>query len=246
MKKILITNDDGILADGLIRLASAAKKFGEVCVIAPYGQRSAGSHSITLHDTIDMLPFTFPVEGVTAYASSGTPADCIRASCLGFLPERPDVVLTGINFGHNVATDIQYSATAGAALEGAFHGCLSIALSEGTNGCHEVTDAFLEPVLRELLETKPEDNSIFNVNFPDCPLSRCRGILRDRHVSADIVYIDRYPVQQELPGGGVRLSVEGIFHDIVPEPGSDFEAIRNNYISIGSVANLHSRIRTPG
>ena len=78
MQKILITNDDGIQSDGIIRLARAAKKYGKVWVVAPDGQRSAMSHRITLHETIEFFPVDFPVEGVHAYASTGTPADCVR------------------------------------------------------------------------------------------------------------------------------------------------------------------------
>ena len=83
MKKILITNDDGIDADGLIRLARATVEFGEVWVVAPDSQRSAMSHSITLRHSIEAWKVDFPVSGVHAYACDGTPADCIRiASCI--------------------------------------------------------------------------------------------------------------------------------------------------------------------
>ena len=82
--RILITNDDGIDADGLLRLVRAAADMGEVWVVAPDGQRSASSHSIAIRDAIDIFPYTYPVKGVTAYACSGTPADCVRA-----LPSRP-------------------------------------------------------------------------------------------------------------------------------------------------------------
>ena len=129
---ILITNDDGIEADGLIRLAEAAKEFGEVWVVAPKRERSAASHSITLRRHIDVYPHNdFPVEGVKAYHCSGKPADCVRVGALAVMPEKPDLVLSGINYGYNSATDIQYSATVGAAFEAAFQGIHAIALSEG-------------------------------------------------------------------------------------------------------------------
>ena len=87
MQKILITNDDGIQSDGIIRLARAAKKYGKVWVVAPDGQRSAMSHRITLHETIEFLSVDFPVEGVHAYASTGTPADCVRFGILNIVKE---------------------------------------------------------------------------------------------------------------------------------------------------------------
>ena len=127
MRKILITNDDGIDSDGIIRLAQVAKEFGEVYVVAPDGQRSAMSHSITLRHSIEAWEVEFPVEGVKAYACNGTPGDCVRIGVLNIVPGRPDNVFSGINYGYNVATDLQYSATAGAAFEAAFqkvHGCI--------------------------------------------------------------------------------------------------------------------------
>ncbi|MBR1855187.1 MAG: 5'/3'-nucleotidase SurE, partial [Lachnospiraceae bacterium] len=113
-RKILITNDDGITADGLIRLVREAVKFGEVWVVAPDGERSAASHSISLHRALDVYPYDLGVDGVRAFTCSGTPGDCVRVGSIGVMPYKPDVVLSGINFGYNTATDIQYSATAGA------------------------------------------------------------------------------------------------------------------------------------
>ena len=107
MQKILITNDDGIQSDGIIRLARAAKKYGKVWVVAPDGQRSAMSHRITLRETIEFFPVDFPVEGVHAYASTGTPADCVRFGILNIVKEKPDYVFSGINYGYNSGTDIQ-------------------------------------------------------------------------------------------------------------------------------------------
>ena len=146
--KILITNDDGITSDGIIRLARTARKFGDVLVVAPEKQRSAASHSITLHAHVDIVPHDFPVEGVTAWSCSGTPADCIRVGHRYLYNGETDLALSGINHGYNVATDIQYSATAGAAFEASFQGLHGITLSEGPGGSHEVTDAYLEDILR--------------------------------------------------------------------------------------------------
>ena len=88
-KKILITNDDGITSDGIIRLAKAAKEFGTVYVVAPEDQRSAMSHSITLRHSFEAWKVDFPVEGVHAYACNGTPADCVRIGVLNIVPNKP-------------------------------------------------------------------------------------------------------------------------------------------------------------
>ena len=237
MRSILIVNDDGIKADGLIRLATLAKTLGEVWVVAPDDQRSAASHAISLHSHVDVFPHDFPVEGISAFSCSGTPGDCVRVGCLNIMPHKPDIVLSGINAGFNVATDIQYSGTAGAAFEGAFQGCLSIAISEEANSCGEVSDKYLPEILEELVGQKLGYGQIFNVNIPGCPLSDFRGILRDRTVSHGMFYRDRYKKTADLPNGGVRLEVDGIYNEDC-EPGTDFRAVVENYISIGIVNNL--------
>ncbi len=237
MRRILITNDDGIEADGLIRLAGAAMEFGEVWVVAPESQRSAASHSITLHSYIDVHPYDFAVDGVHAFSCSGTPADCVRVGGLNLMPEKPDVVLSGINYGYNACSDIQYSATAGAAFEGTFQGYLSIALSEGANPCHEVTDAYLKEVLSVLLEKEHVAGQIYNVNFPQCPLEKCKGVLWDRPVSEGMFFRDRYKKLEDLDGGGVRLMVDGQYNEDAEE-GTDFRAIVDGYVSVGVVNNI--------
>ena len=237
MHRILITNDDGISADGLIRLAAAAAEFGEVLVAAPDGQRSAASHSISLHSHIDVFPHDFPVPGVRAFSCSGTPADCVRVGCLNLMSEKPDTVLSGINYGFNVASDIQYSATAGAAFEAAFQGCRAIAFSEAAVPCHEVSDRFLREILAELLTLPPLPGQIMNVNFPGCPADECKGILRDRTVSAGMFYRDRYRVIAELGNGGLRLTVDGQYNEDA-EDGTDFRAVCDKYVSIGTVNNI--------
>ena len=236
MQKILITNDDGIQSDGIIRLARVAKKYGEVWVVAPDGQRSAMSHRITLRETIEFFPVDFPVEGVHAYASTGTPADCVRFGILNIVKEKPDYVFSGINYGYNSGTDIQYSATVGSALEAACAGVHAIAFSEGASECHEVTDAYLEQMLKELMEQPLEYNQIWNVNFPQCELEKLRGILYDRKIADCGFFIDEY-LEEGLENGRIRLTVHGNYNENDPE-GTDFRALVDGYISVGKVNNL--------
>ena len=237
MRRILITNDDGIGAEGLLRLAEAAKRFGEVWAVAPDTERSAASHSITLHDHLDVYPHDFPVPGVRAYTCSGMPADCIRVGVLNIMPGKPDVVLSGVNYGYNLATDTQYSATVGAAMEAAFQGIHAIALSEAAHPNHDAADTFLSDVLGTLLDDRLGYGEIYNVNFPGISRGRCRGILRDRTVSHGVMYRDRYNVVKNLPGGGVRLMVEGRYGEDA-EPGTDFQAVLDGYVSVGVVRNI--------
>ena len=236
MRKILITNDDGINADGIIRLAQAATEFGEVWVIAPDSQRSAMSHSITLRHSVDAWKVDFPVPGVHAYACSGTPGDCVRIGSLNIVPGKPDHVFSGINYGFNAASDIQYSATAGAAFEAAFQGIHTIAFSEDACEIHEVTDRYLKEIIAELLNKPLGVNQIWNVNFPGCKLAECNGILRDRKVSTDAFYVDRY-IETTVSEDKVSYMVEGIRNYSALE-GTDLKAIFDNYISIGIATNI--------
>ena len=235
MHKILITNDDGITTDGIVRLATCAKKFGEVYVVAPEHQCSAMSHRITLREPIDVKEHDFPVPGVKAYATNGTPADCVRFGLLNIV-DNVDVVMTGINFGFNSGTDIQYSATVGSALEAATVGVHAIAFSEGMNGCHEVTDAYLEQIMGDLIERPLEYNQIWNVNFPQCKLTDCKGILENRTMAHNAFYNDSYE-EEILPDGTRRLHVNGQYYED-GAPGTDVHAIIEGYVSIGIVNNL--------
>ncbi len=236
-RTILITNDDGILSDGILRLARAARKYGSVWVIAPEHQRSAVSHSITLHKPIDIYPCDLGVEDIHAYSCSGMPGDCVRVGALSVLPSPPDVVLSGINYGYNVASDIQYSATVGAAFEAEFLGYRAIALSERDCDMHEVTDAYLDTVLEKLIDAPLNKGQIWNVNFPGCRLSECTGLLENRTVSTAVPYDDRYELIENLKDGGRRYMVKGYFQEKAEE-GSDFHAVTHNAVSVGLVTNI--------
>ena len=217
MHTILITNDDGIMADGLYRLAKESQHFGRVYIVAPDGQR---------------------LTSIEAWTCSGTPADCVRVGSLYLLPEKPDIVLSGINKGYNTATDIQYSGTVGAALEAAFQGCKGVAISEQDSDCHEVTDCYLHDLLAELLETELLPDQILNVNVPGYKLSECNGILRNRTVSRSMFFTDRYRKITDLPKDGIRLEVDGLYGEEA-EVGTDMRAVIDRYISIGIVNRIH-------
>ncbi|MDD6655755.1 MAG: 5'/3'-nucleotidase SurE [Lachnospiraceae bacterium] len=236
MKKILITNDDGIDSDGLIRLAKVAMEFGEVWVVAPQSQRSAMSHSITLRHSIEAWEVDFPVPGVHAYACDGTPADCVRIGVLNIVPGKPDHVFSGINYGYNVGSDLQYSATAGAAFEASFQKIHTIAFSEDADEMHEVTDEYIKDIMGELLDQPLKINQIWNVNFPSCRLKECRGILRERTVSTDEFYKDRY-IEKKMSPGKISYMVEGI-RNYEASQGTDLRAILDNYVSVGIATNI--------
>ena len=235
MRIILITNDDGIASEGLHRLVEAAKPFGDILVVAPDSQRSAASHSITLTRPVEIRPYDFPVPGVRAFQCDGTPADCVRIAVRNILGKKPDVVFSGINYGYNVAMDLQYSATAGAAFEALALGIRAVAFSEGAKPCHEVADAYLTRMIEELIDKETPKGSIWNVNFPYCPLSDCAGILYDRTVSTLSFF--NYDEEERLPDGGMRLTVRGNFGDTA-EDGTDLRAVHERFVSVGTVSNI--------
>lgn len=235
-RKILLTNDDGIDAIGLVKLARVAVRLGEVTVIAPDRQCSAMSHMINLSDRIYARKVPYPVEGVEAWALGGSPADCVRVGIRNICMDMPDVIISGINNGYNCGSDIQYSGTAAAALEGASSGIHSIAVSEGARGGHEVTEAYLEKILTELIDRPLGFNQIWNVNFPECRLEDFKGILEDRKVSHNSFYIDRYSEKKSEDGTRVFM-VDGLYREDAPE-GTDFRAVVDGYVSVGIVNNV--------
>ena len=233
--RILITNDDGIGAQGIAVLARAAAGFGRVTVVAPARQCSAMSHRITLGRPLRLETVEFPVPGVTAYSLDGTPADCVKASLDAILPEKPDVVLSCINHGYNVGFDVVYSGTVGAAMEALMNGIPAIALSQNDVGSFDIAAQYLPQVLAELLPQAPSSREIWNVNFPT---ERCQGILRDRTLAPGGYY----------SGSLHRSEAEGAAHlqyppmldvdNSIPRgpETSDLNAVIRGFISIGRVA----------
>lgn len=235
MRKILVSNDDGIDSEGLVRLAETAVKFGEVWVVAPQKQYSAMSHSATFWTSVDVWPVEFPVEGVHAYVTSGTPSDCVSIGLTAVVPGGPDNVFCGINCGFNIASDIQYSATVGAAMEAANHNIHTIAFSECHAGVHEVTDRYLESIASELIGSPLNRNEIWNVNFPGCSLEECGGIRYGCVVSQDDFYAGGYDV---VARNGERVSYQVNFaRNWKGSEGTDLDAIINNCVSVGKVRN---------
>lgn len=236
MRKILVTNDDGIDSEGIRRLAEVASKFGEVWIVAPCKQYSAMSHSATFWAPIDVWPVDFPVEGVHAYATTGTPSDCVCVALNAVLPFKPDVVFCGINAGYNIASSIQYSGTCGAAFEAANQGCHTIAFSENHEGTHEVADRYIEEIASVLIDKPLGVNEIWNINFPGCTLEECNGVKYDCTVSQEQFFSGGY---KEIKRDGDKVTY---IIDYVPrweaEEGSDLRAVIDNYVAVGKVKNF--------
>lgn len=234
--KILIANDDSIHAPGIAMLAKAAMEFGEVTVVAPAQQCSAMSQRITVFNPLKLEKVEdFPVPVAAAYKVGGTPADCVKVALHYIMEEKPDYVFSGINDGFNIGYDISYSGTLGAAFEAVKHGIPAFAFSAANNDWLGAAEAFLQPIIQELLETEQEPGVVWNVNFPAREPEDVVEILRDRKIAPVSMYQERY-VGTEQEDGSVSLGVEVtlVSEDLIP-PGTDASAVKNGYISIGKV-----------
>ena len=237
-RRILITNDDGIGADGIRKLAEIARGFGEVTVIAPDAQRSASSHHCVFNRPLMLKAYRFGLRGVEAFTLDGTPADCARVGIFAGSDRKPDIVLSGINHGYNISSDIQYSGTVGAALEAAFLGVRAIAVSYGNPEFRatDIVDRYLPELLAEFMEKPLPSNQIWNINIPDCTANECRGILRDAVMNTEHFYDEQY-LKETIDDQ--TWSITNISRRIWKgSKGSDLEAVINRYISVGTVTNL--------
>lgn len=234
--KILIVNDDSIHAPGIAVLARAAAELGDVWVVAPAEQCSAMSQKLTLREplTLKEAPeFPAPVRG--AWQVGGTPVDCVKVALEYLLEEKPDWVFSGINNGYNVGFDISYSGTLGAAFEAVRNGVPAMAFSAPSDSHLESCAPYLVPLIRELAEETPEPGQVWNVNFPPLRTRPLSGILRDRIPAPVSMFMESY-TESVAPDGTRLLHIQG-----TPTPddrfpaGSDAEAVRKGYISIGKV-----------
>ena len=229
--RLLLTNDDGILAHGLECLAEAARQIGDVTIVAPDREQSAMSHSLTLHHPL--RPVRRP-DG--AWQVPGTPTDCVMLAVEALIPERPDFVLSGVNHGQNMGEDVLYSGTVAAAMEGLAFGIPAIALSfAGGDLSADLTHLrSLVPTMASLLRhitslpAYPKD-TLFNVNLPPLPANGIRGVRLTRlgrRVYSNSLQRMKDPWGREIfwIGGG---SAEWSGAD-----DSDFRAIQEGYISV--------------
>ena len=172
----------------------------------------------------EVRPYTMPIEEIRALNPTGI-----------ILTGGPDVVFCGINAGYNIASDIQYSATVGAALEASNHHIHTIAFSESHEGTHEVTDKYIEQLASELIDKPLGRNEIWNVNFPNCSVEECRGIKYDTVVSQDDFYAGGYDV---VAKDGNKVSyIVNFDRNWDGTEGTDLKAIIDNYVSVGKVKN---------
>lgn len=236
---ILVVNDDSISAPGIAVLAKAAMALGNVWVVAPEFQCSAMSQKLTLREPLAVKKVEdFPAEVRAAWQVSGTPVDCVKVALEYILPEKPDYVFSGINNGYNVGFDIAYSGTLGAAFEAVRNGIPAIAFSVAGDAHLQAAEPYLPDVIRELMQSGLEQGAVWNVNFPAMKSRPLMGILRDRIPAPVSMFKEKY-MESIRPDGSVLLDCRGTpTPDAEIPAGTDAEAVRKGYISIGKVRSI--------
>lgn len=165
--EILLVNDDGIYAEGILTLARVLSKRHNVVIVAPHKQMSGTSHSLTFNAYLNYQQLEI-IDNVKSYALNGTPADCVKFGIDVILKYKPDLVLSGINKGHNLGTDVIYSGTVNAAVEASVLGIKAIAFSQSVLDDSFLKSAeFINDKLDKLVSLLPQDSSsILSINFP--------------------------------------------------------------------------------
>lgn len=236
MKKplIFITNDDGINAKGLKSLIETVRENARIIVVAPEEGRSGMSHAITMNNPIYLQKIA-EQKDIVIYSCSGTPVDCVKIAFDSLMAEgeQPDLILSGINHGSNSAINVLYSGTMAAAMEASFYGIPSIGLSllnHAPDADFEATCAYVPLIINQVLEHTPERPFCINVNIPDLPADKIRGIKACRQNHG--YWREEFERRMD-PRGRDYFWLTGYFHNLEPEAtDTDEWALKNGYISM--------------
>ena len=221
MPALLLTNDDGVHAAGLAALEQALAELGDAYVLAPEREQSACGHALTLH-----RPLRVDRLGERRFAVNGTPSDCVNLGVLGFLPERPVLVVAGVNHGTNLGDDVTYSGTVSAAMEGTLLGVPSIAVSLVEGGDQGVAAEVARLIALRVLVTGLPKKTFLNVNVPGGPP---RGIRLTR--LGHRVYSEKI-VEQTDPRGRTHYWIGAGEPEWEALQGTDMGAVHEGYVSI--------------
>jgi 5'-nucleotidase len=230
---ILVSNDDGIDAQGIYALVMELRKVAEVTVVAPDKQQSAVGHAITMNYPLRALPFRKNNE-FFGYAVEGTPADAVKLGVRFLMKEKPDMLLSGINHGSNTAINIIYSGTVSAATEGTILGIPSIAVSLTTYQDADFSYAakFATRLALLVAEKGLPERTLLNVNVPALPEDQIRGIMVTKQGRS--TWDDTFDVRRD-PANREYFWLTGRMNVVDTEPDTDQIAIRDGFISVTPV-----------
>jgi 5'-nucleotidase len=225
--RILLSNDDGIRSEGLKALYEELSKFADVVVVAPDRERSAVGRALTLH-----RPIRCEKIDENWYAVDGTPTSCVYIGIHAIMKgNKPDMVIGGINRGPNLGEDITYSGTVSVAMEGALLGIPSLAFSLASFENHKWKDAakWAAEIAKEVGKKGLPQGCCLNVNIPNLSFEEIRGIKLTRQGKKN--YSEKVEERKD-PWGRTYYWIGGEEPDWIPEPGTDYWAVKNGYISI--------------
>ncbi len=231
---ILVTNDDGVQAPGILALAEVMRSLGKVTVLAPDHNWSASGHVKTMNRPLRVFPARL-LDGSPALASDGAPSDCVALALLGVVPDPVDLVVSGINPNANIGYDVTYSGTVTAAMEAVIDGLPGIAVSldspEGFSGPLDFSGAGLaaQHVARQVIQRGLPPGVLLNVNVPYLPFDQFKGFTVTRH--GQRVYRDALDARKD-PRGKPYYWIGGDYPTGVLEDGTDFGAIKAGYVSV--------------
>lgn len=236
MTTILLSNDDGVHAPGLLALKQALEPIGRVLVLAPERNWSATGHNRTMHEPL-RVNRTRLADGSEAHACSGGPADCVAMAALGLFDTPIDLVVSGINNGHNMSHDVIYSGTVACAREAAINGLPGIAVSTSLpvlskvpyEEAFQVAGRVAEVVARRVIEMGMPKGVLLNVNVPAVPWEELRGIEVTR---IGVRTYDDHLLRREDPFGRHYYWVAGALPVDMPDDGTDVGAVMNNVVSV--------------
>jgi 5'-nucleotidase len=235
--RILISNDDGVFARGLVTLARklAQTQEHEVYVVAPDRQRSATGHSVTLHKPLRVERVDFEGGIKAAWSTTGTPSDCIKLAVSQLLPDKPDIIISGINSGPNLGSDVLYSGTVAAAMEGAFSGFSSIAVSAQKNEqvAFDLAADFIADFLKVIPKAPLPARGMYNVNVPALSPDEIKGVKVTELGTRQ--YQDIFERRHD-PSGRDYYWLSGIAIEEGESEVSDVVALANGYISVTPVS----------
>ncbi len=228
--RILLTNDDGIYSKGIYALWEAMCEIGEVTVLAPNTEKSAVGHAVTISDPIRIEPCSRhgSFEG---YAVNGTPADCVKIAIGSFLDKKPNIIVSGINAGSNMGTNILYSGTVSAAAEGTMLGVPSIAFSLNTFNTddYDLSKEVAIKMTKNVLNHGLPTGTLLNVNIPKCEISECQGYKVTSQ--GDEYFLDDLE-KREDPRGRFYYWMSGKIVNNDTSNEQDGYAIANNWVSV--------------
>jgi 5'-nucleotidase len=229
---ILISNDDGINAPGINALRIALEPLGDVYVVAPDRPRSATGLGITIHKPLRTDEVSFPDSTSHGFAVNGTPSDCVKLAIQALLPAKPDIVVSGINLGPNLGTDVLYSGTVSAALEGVINDvpAIAVSLASWESEDFDFAAGFASRLAGVVLEKGLPEETLLNVNIP--PTIDNKSASRVAITRLGKRRYENIFEKRQDPRGKTYYWMGGEVLDLLAEPDTDIASIKNGAISI--------------